>query len=34
MRVVGVDTIDEALAALQHAGGAAVPPTSTAAARS
>ena len=34
VRVVGVDTIDEALAALQSAGGAAVPPTSTTAARS
>jgi PDZ domain-containing protein len=34
VRVVGVDTIDEALAALQDAGGAAVPPTTTSAARS
>jgi Lon-like protease len=34
VRVVGVDTIDEALAALHRAGGAEVPPTSTTAARS
>ncbi len=34
VRVVGVDTIDEALAALQRAGGAGVPPPSTTAARS
>ena len=34
VRVVGVDTVDEALAALQDAGGAAVPPTTTSAARS
>ncbi len=34
VRVVGVDDIDEALAALQRAGGAAVPPSSTTAARS
>lgn len=34
LRVVGVDTVDEALAALQKAGGAEVPPPSTTAARS
>jgi PDZ domain-containing protein len=34
VRVVGVDTIDEALDALQQAGGSPVPPTSTVAARS
>lgn len=34
MRVVGVDTIDQALDALRAAGGAAVPPPSTVAARS
>jgi PDZ domain-containing protein len=34
LRVVGVDTVDEALAALQTAGGAAVPPVSAVAARS
>lgn len=34
VRVVGVDTIDEALAALQKAGGAPVPPASPVAARS
>ena len=34
VKVVGVDTIDDALAALQTAGGAAVPPASAVAARS
>jgi Lon-like protease len=34
VRVVGVSTIDQALAALQRAGGSAVPPPSTTAARS
>ncbi len=34
VRVVGVDTIDQALAALQRAGGSGVPPTSTTTARS
>ena len=34
VRVVGVASIDEALAALREAGGVAVPPPSTAAARS
>ncbi len=34
VRVVGVSTIDEALAALHQAGGASVPPPSTTAARS
>ena len=34
LKVVGVDTIDDALAALQTAGGAAVPPASAVAARS
>jgi PDZ domain-containing protein len=34
LKVVGVDTVDEALAALQTAGGAAVPPVSAVAARS
>jgi PDZ domain-containing protein len=34
VRVVGVDTLDEALAALQKAGGFPVPPASPAAARS
>jgi PDZ domain-containing protein len=34
VRVVGVDTLDEALAALQQAGGFPVPPASPAAARS
>jgi Lon-like protease len=34
VKVVGVDTLDEALAALQRAGGAEVPPPSTTAARS
>jgi PDZ domain-containing protein len=34
VRVVGVDTVDQALAALARAGGAAVPPTTTTAARS
>jgi Lon-like protease len=34
LRVVGVDTIDEALAALQKAGGAGVPPPTSTAARS
>ena len=34
LKVVGVDTIDEALAALQKAGGAPVPPASAVAARS
>ncbi|MEX1008482.1 MAG: PDZ domain-containing protein [Acidimicrobiia bacterium] len=34
VRVIGVDTIDEALAALQRAGGAPVPPASPVAARS
>jgi PDZ domain-containing protein len=34
LRVVGVDTVDQALAALQQAGGAEVPPPSTTAARS
>jgi PDZ domain-containing protein len=34
VRVVGVDNVDEALDALQRAGGAAVPPPSTTAARS
>jgi Lon-like protease len=34
LRVVGVDTVDQALAALQDAGGAVVPPPSTTAARS
>jgi PDZ domain-containing protein len=34
VRVVGVANVDEALAALQRAGGAAVPPPSTTAARS
>jgi hypothetical protein len=34
VRVVGVGTVDQALAALARAGGAAVPPTSTTAARS
>ena len=34
VKVVGVDTIDDALAALQTVGGAAVPPASAVAARS
>jgi PDZ domain-containing secreted protein len=34
IRVVGVDTIDEALAALEKAGGSPVPPASPVAARS
>jgi PDZ domain-containing protein len=34
MKVVGVDTVDDALAALQRAGGAPLPPASTVAARS
>ena len=34
MKVVGVETVDDALAALQRAGGAAVPPTASTAARS
>ena len=34
VRVVGVDTVDDALRALQDAGGAQVPPPSTTAARS
>jgi PDZ domain-containing protein len=34
VRVVGVDTIDEALRALEQVGGAPVPPPSTTAARS
>ena len=34
VRVVGVDNVDQALAALHAAGGAEVPPASTAAARS
>ena len=34
VRVVGVTNVDEALAALQRVGGAAVPPPSTTAARS
>jgi PDZ domain-containing protein len=34
LKVVGVGTVDEALAALQGAGGASVPPASPATARS
>jgi PDZ domain-containing protein len=34
VRIVGVDTVDEALTALQQAGGVEVPPPSTTAARS
>jgi Lon-like protease len=34
LKVVGVDTIDDALAALRTAGGGAVPPASAVAARS
>jgi hypothetical protein len=34
MKVVGVATVDDALAALEGAGGSPVPPTTTTAARS